>query len=41
MDAARDDRGGRCGVFVVFAARAAFDVAPMAGFFAGITDLPL
>jgi hypothetical protein len=26
----RDDRGGRCGAFVVFAARAAFGAAPMA-----------
>jgi len=41
LDAARDDRGGRCGAFVVFAAPPAFGLAPTACFFAGATDLPL
>jgi hypothetical protein len=38
LAAAHDDRGE---AFVAFAARAAFGLAPMAGFFAGATDLPL
>jgi hypothetical protein len=37
LDAARDNRGE---AFVVFAARAAFGLAPT-GFFAGAADLPL
>jgi hypothetical protein len=38
LDAARDDRDGRCGTFVVFAARAAFGLAPTAFFFTGAAD---
>jgi hypothetical protein len=38
LDAARDDRGGRCGAFVVFAACAAFGLASTAFFFTGATD---
>jgi len=38
LDATRDDRRGRCGAFLVFAARAAFGAAPTAFFFAGTTD---
>jgi hypothetical protein len=38
LDAARDDRGGRCGAFVVFAVGGAFGGAPTAFFFAGATD---
>jgi hypothetical protein len=35
LDAARDDRGG---AFMIFAAGAAFGLAPTACFFAGATD---
>jgi hypothetical protein len=38
LDAARNDRRGRCGVFVVFAARAVFGVALTVFFFTGATD---
>jgi hypothetical protein len=38
LDASRDDCGGRRGIFVVFAARAALGAAPPAFFFAGTTD---
>jgi hypothetical protein len=38
FDPARDDRGGRRNAFVVFAARAAFGLAPAACFFAGAID---
>jgi hypothetical protein len=38
VDPVRDDRGGRCRAFVVFAARAAFGLAPPACFFTGATD---
>jgi hypothetical protein len=38
LDPARDDRGGRGGTFVVFAARAAVGLAPTAFFFTGATD---
>jgi hypothetical protein len=38
LDPARDDRGGRCGTFVVFAARAAVGLVPTAFFFTGATD---
>jgi hypothetical protein len=41
LDDARDDRGWRCGAFVVFAARATFGLAPTACIFAGATDLRL
>ena len=40
-DAAFDDRGGRRGAFVFFAARAAFGLPLAAGFFVGATDLPV
>jgi hypothetical protein len=41
LDPARDDRGGRRRVFVVFAARATFGLAPAGFFFTGVTDLRL
>jgi hypothetical protein len=39
--AARDDRADRCGVFVVFAARATFGLIRADCFFTGAADLPL
>jgi hypothetical protein len=39
--AARDDRAGRCGVFVVFVARATFGLIRADCFFTGAADSPL
>jgi hypothetical protein len=41
LDAARDDRGGRPGAFVVFAARVAFGLPPIACFFTGLSLLKI
>jgi hypothetical protein len=41
LEAARDDCGDRGWVFIVFAARAAFGLPPIACFFSGAADLPL
>jgi len=41
LEAARDDRAGRCGVFVVFVARASFGLIRADCFFTGAADLPL
>jgi len=41
LDAARDDRAGRRGVFGVFVARATFGLIRADCFFSGAADLPL
>jgi hypothetical protein len=41
LEAARDDRAGCCGAFVVFVARATFGLIRADCFFPGVADLPL
>jgi hypothetical protein len=41
LEAARDDRAGRCGVFAVFVARATFRLIRADCFFPGAADFPL